>query len=33
LISGVEPTKNKGKGALNGLIDKIEFTAKILPQM
>ena len=30
IIIGVEPTKNPKKGALNDMIDKIEFTAKNL---
>jgi len=30
LISGVEPTKNQRKEALNDMIDKVEFTAKNL---
>ena len=30
IISGVKPTKNQRKGALNDMIDKVEFTAKNL---
>ena len=30
IISGVEPTKTQRKGALNDMIDKVEFTAKNL---
>ena len=30
IISGVEPTKNQRKGALNDMIDKVEFIAKNL---
>ena len=30
IISGVEPTKNQRKEALNDMIDKVEFTAKNL---
>ena len=30
MINGVEPTKNQRKGALNDMIDKVEFTAKNL---
>jgi len=31
--SGVDPTKTKRKGVFNDIIDKVEFTAKTLPQM